>query len=139
MIIPATRNQGVIAAVRAFPSDFRYPLFPNPHLSVELSSLPIHLTNTAQNVSIDFEVPYYSPYNQLLPTNSFPDGMDTFQTDAIEPTLVQIALSVDDTTTLPQISGSGAYNARFMVALGDDFKMSFLVAPPDLYYYQAQV
>lgn len=142
IIIPATRNQGVILGARVTPSFVTYdsqhaaPLAP-----VELTSFPVHITNTAQNVTMDIEIPYMSPYNQLLVTSPYPDGVDQHGPPQLcSPTALLISARASDVTTLPGGSGGGTafFNAKFLVAMGDDFALSFLVAPPDLYYYPEQ-
>lgn len=141
IVIPATRNQGVILGARVFPSVSTYdPQNADPLAPVELTSFPSHITNTAQNVTMDVEVPYMSPFNQLLPTSPFPGGIDAGAPFTLcSPTALQISMRASDVTTLPGGSGGGTafFNAKFLVAMGDDFTLSFLVAPPDLYYYPA--
>lgn len=140
-VFPATRTQGLLVQTIAEPNILDYGLSSaSAHGVGEWSSFPYYLTNTAQNASVNVEVPFWTEYNQLLTTDPFPGDVEDSSSAYTSPTQLALTIQTWDTSEFPTNAGGDHFiPVKVYKALGDDFSYSFLVAPPNLYYYAAQV
>lgn len=111
--------------------DYQFFSNPNPqsYTEVDLAGYAGTTTDLSQNTSLEFEIPYYSPFNFLL--NSPTTGPGTAHTNYL------------DTSYYPYTNGAyitrvlGAQptdvSVRAYVAAGEDFKYFYLRSPPPVY------
>lgn len=118
----------LISGLKTIPSD------PTPFdvFSGAYTGHPAHTTLCSQDVALELEVPYYSPYQQLL-THIHSLGDSNLHT--IKNGLLNVYLSTTDISQLPL---DNAEPPRPVVdfdlyrAAGDDFMFRFLVSPPQI-------
>jgi len=142
-ITPNTRNIGCVASLKyAVCADgLGYPAFLDD-LGLDpltVTSFPTYVTNTSQNLNMNVECPYFTEYNQLLTSDPFPAGTEVRSSRFTQPNYLQFAAKTYDTSVFPGGTAAPVLNVKVMSAIGDDFVFSFLVAPPNLYYFLPQV
>lgn len=98
-----------------------------------LSGYAATSTDLAQNNALEFEVPFYSPYNFLL-TSPSSTPADFVPTTRDNPDYYNYA-------SFPVVDGvlstfSVPANSRIYIAAGEDFRYFYLRSPPPLYGFQ---
>lgn len=111
--------------------DYQFFANPNPqsYSEVTLAGYGGTTTDLSQNTSLEFEVPYYSPFNFLLTSPSVGTGaahtsyLDTAFYPYTNGTIITRVLGATPTDV----------SVRAYVAAGEDFRFFYLRSPPPVY------
>ncbi len=89
-------------------------------------SYPYHIQNCAQDSGVEVEIPFYSFYNQFL--------VNTVQSTGNFNDLIYGSGSIITQFETPDMTEfpSNELNVTALVSAGDDFKLRFLVSPPQV-------
>jgi hypothetical protein len=98
----------------------------NPPATEDISGYPAFITNSSQDSSLEIELPFYTPYTQLLTqldpaATAYDDGIYT-------PGYVQLQASASSGVFTGDTVRITAYHA-----IGNDVAFRFLIAPPVTY------
>jgi len=98
----------------------------NPPATADLSGYPAYITNNSQDSSVEVELPFYSPYTQLL-TQEDPVAT-AYDAGIYTPGYVQLQASATD-----GVFGENRVRITAYHAVGNDIAFRFIVAPPVTY------
>lgn len=100
-------------------------------INQEKSGYPAFITNASQDTALEVELPFYSPYTQLLAQD---DPLATAYDQGIyTPGYVEVEF-----TSIASAFPSDQLRVTAYHAVGNDIGFRFLVAPPNTYEPQAQ-
>lgn len=112
------------------PNETPTAVVPFDYNSGSTTGYPAHTILSSQDSSLEFETPFYSPYQQLL---CYDDPAAPYTSLAIRTGVYNINLRTTSKADLPLNSEqTPILDYDFYHAVGDDFAYRFLVAPPIL-------
>jgi len=104
----------------------------NPPATDDLTAYPAYITNNSQDSSVEVELPFYSPYTQLLAQDD--PAATAYDQGIYTPGYVQLQASASTGVFTDNSVRITAYHA-----IGNDVAFRFLVAPPVTYEPEAQI
>lgn len=104
----------------------------NPPSTDDYTAYPAFITNSSQDCSLEVELPFYTPYTQLL--SQFDPDATAYDNGIYTPGYVQLQASASAGVFTDNRVRITSYHA-----IGNDVAFRFVIAPPDTYEPQAAV